>query len=231
MNKGKKRAAFFILLILIPVVVLLGAFLFREKHYAWIALCVAVLSVIPFFYSFEKKESSAKELAIISMMIALSVAGRFLFAPIPGFKPITALTVITALHLGKESGFVVGSLSALVSNFYFGQGPWTPFQMFAWGLIGFLAGILSSPMRKNKPFLSVIGALFGVLYSLTMDVWTVVWADGAFNLSRYLAAVITSLPICAEYALSNVVFLLLLTKPIGEKLDRIKKKYGLFLSK
>lgn len=229
MRKQKSLITVCLLLLAVPCVVILGAVMFGEKHYAWVSLCVAVISCIPLFYSFERKESSSKELAVLAVLTALSAAGRFIFAWLPGFKPVTAVTVTVAVMLGKEAGFVVGSLSAVVSNFYFGQGPWTPFQMFAWGMIGFLAGIIAKPLRKSRLLLCVFGALAGALYSATMEIWTTVWADGTFNLSRYIALVISALPVTAEYAVSNVIFLLLLAKPIGEKLERIKKKYGLFI--
>ncbi len=217
-----------LLLIAVPTVVVGGAMLFRERYYAWVSLCVAVLSCLPLFYAFERKESSSKELTVLAVMIALSVAGRFIFAWLPGFKPVTAITVIVAVWLGREAGFVVGSLSAVVSNFYFGQGPWTPFQMFAWGLIGFVAGIAARPLQRSRVLLSVFGALAGVVYSLTMDVWATLWADGTFSLSRYAAGALAALPVTVEYAVSNVVFLLLLIRPFGDKLQRIKVKYGLF---
>ncbi len=219
-----------LLLLLIPAVVVIGALLFREKYYAWISLCVAVISVIPLLYAFERRESSSKELTVLAVLIAISAAGRFIFAWLPGFKPVTAFTVIVAVWLGKEAGFVVGALSAVVSNMYFGQGPWTPFQMFAWGLLGLLAGLLAKPLRQHRAALCVFGVLAGVLFSLTMDVWKTLWADNTFDLFRYGASVVTALPVTAEYALSNVIFLLLLAKPIGEKLTRIRRKYGLFVS-
>lgn len=226
--KHQTLLAVCVLLIGIPAAVFLGAVLFRQKYYAWLSLCVAVLSCVPFFARFEHRERSSKELTVLAVLIAVSSAGRFIFAWLPGFKPVTAVTVAAAICLGKEAGFVVGSLSAVVSNFYFGQGPWTPFQMFAWGLIGFLAGLFAKPLGRSKILLGLSGVLAGVLYSLTMDVWTTLWADGAFNPVRYAAAVISALPVTAEYAVSNVIFLLLLSKPIGEKLERLKTKYGLF---
>lgn len=228
MRKQKSIITVCLLLIAVPIVVILGTVVFKEKHYAWLSLCTAILSCIPLFFAFERKESSSRELTVLAVMIAISAAGRFIFAWLPGFKPVTAITVIVAVWLGKEAGFVVGSLSAVVSNFYFGQGPWTPFQMFAWGLLGFLAGILAKPLKKNKLLLCIFGALAGVLYSLTMDIWTTLWADGSFNVSRYIASVISALPVTAEYAVSNIIFLLILAKPIGDKLERIKRKYGLF---
>ena len=229
MNKKKNILTAAIFLIAIPAVIFSGVVFFREKSYAWLSLCIAVFSCVPLFYCFERKESSAKEITVLAVMIAISVAGRFVFAWLPGFKPVTAITVIVAVWLGKEAGFVVGSLSAVVSNFYFGQGPWTPFQMFAWGLIGFIAGILANPLKKNKILLCIFGALAGILFSLTMDIWSVIWFDSGFNISRYIAIITASLPSTVEYAVSNIIFLLLLSKPIGEKLERIKTKYGLFI--
>lgn len=228
MKNKKNYLTVGILLLLVPAAVILGAVIFKEKYYAWISLSVAILSCLPLFYCFEHKESSAKELTTLAVMVAISAAGRFVFAWLPGFKPTTAITVIAAVWLGKEAGFVVGALSAVVSNFYFGQGPWTPFQMFAWGFIGFAAGLLAKPLRRNRVLLCAFGVLAGIAFSLLMDVWTTVWADGGFNMTRYAAAAISALPVTVEYAVSNLVFLLILTKPIGEKLERIKKKYGLF---
>ena len=224
----KKLVTALIFFIVLPATVIGGALIFREKHYAWISLCVAILSCVPLFYSFERKDHSAKELTVLAVLVALSAVSRLIFVWLPAFKPITAITVIVAVCLGRQSGFAVGALSALLSNFWFGQGPWTPFQMLAWGLIGYIAGLLSNPLRRSKILLCVYGALSGVLYSLTMDVWTTVWADGTFNVSRYLASVVTALPVTVSYAVSNVIFLLLLFTPIGDKLNRIKTKYGLF---
>lgn len=212
---------------MIPAVVLCGAVLFRDKQYAWISLCVAVLACVPFLLSFEKGSSDTRELILIAVMTALSVVGRLLFAPIPGFKPVTAVVVITAMYFGSEAGFVTGALSAVISNFYFGQGPWTPFQMFVWGFIGLLAGLLAGPLKKHRLVLLLYGVFSGVVFSLLMDVWTVLWADGAFNPSRYLAAIITAAPFTIEYAVSNVVFLLILSGPIGKILERIRTKYGM----
>lgn len=223
----KKWISYGILCLLIPAVVLCGMFLFPAKQYAWVSLCVALLSCLPIFLRFERKSVSTKRLILIASMTALSVLGRILFTPIPGFKPVTAMVVITALYFGGEVGFLTGSLCALISNFWFGQGPWTPFQMFSWGLLGLLAGLLADPLKRSKILLAVYGVVSGALYSALMDVWTVLLADGYFNLSRYAATLVSSLPFTAIYAVSNLIFLLLFSKPIGKILERIQTKYGL----
>ena len=188
---------------------------------------MALLACVPFFLSFERKTQSGSRLILIAVLTALSVLGRMLFYAVPGFKPVTAMVIITAMYLGSEAGFLTGALSAVISNFYFGQGPWTPFQMFTWGLIGFLAGLLARQLKGSRIFLCVFGALAGVLFSLCMDVWTALWADGTFQLSRYLAALVSSVSFTLVYAVSNVIFLLLLAKPIGKKLQRVLDKYGI----
>lgn len=227
--KRKNIITAVLLAVIVPLVILVGGTVFKEKYYSLVSIAIAIISCIPLFYAFEKKESNSKELTVLAVIIALSVLGRFIFAWLPAFKPVTAITVIAGIWLGKESGFAVGSLSAVVSNFYFGQGPWTPFQMLAWGLIGFIAGLLSKPLEKNRIFACVFAILSGAFYSLTMDILTTLWADGYFNISRYLASVVTALPVTISYMISNGIFLFLLHKPLGKKLDRIKTKYGLFI--
>ena len=223
----KKRISYGVLCGIIPAVVAAGAWLFEDKQYAWISLCVAVMSCVPFFLHFERNETDVKRLILIAVMVALSVIGRILFAMVPGFKPVTAMVVITAMYFGGEAGFMTGALSAVISNFYFGQGPWTPFQMFSWGIIGLIAGLIASLLRRSRIALGVYGIFSGVLFSFLMDIWTVLWADGYFNFPRYFAAIASAASFTAVYAVSNVIFLLLFAKPIGKILDRIKVKYAL----
>ncbi len=226
-NEKLRRFLKFVLpWIAIPAVVALGVFAFGEKRYAFISVCVVILATVLFCAGFEKRTVGTRRLIVIAVMTALSVVGRFVFAPIPGFKPITAIVVITAVYLGGESGFMVGALSAVISNFYFGQGPWTPFQMFAWGMIGYIAGLLQNPLKKSRVALGIYGVFAGAAFSCIMDVWTVLWYDNAFHWELYLSAIVTALPFMVSYAISNVVFLLLLGRPFGEKLERIKIKYG-----
>lgn len=208
--------------LLIPLVIVGGLLLFDEKQYAFGIMAVTALSVLFFLCGFEKKKIGTRRLILVCVMTALSVVGRF----IPFFKPVTAFSMITGMYLGGEAGFLVGAMAAVISNFYFGQGPWTPFQMFTWGMTGLLSGILAVPLKKSKPFLLVMGVLAGFFYSALMDVWTVLWAGGEPSLSAYLAALLTALPHTALYSVSNFIFLFFCAKPFGEKLERVKIKYG-----
>ena len=217
----------FIPLLLSPLAVVAGAVLFPAKSHAWISLCVAVLACLPFFLRFEHRQVTAAELTCIAILTALTVAGRFLFAAIPAFKPVTALVILTGMYFGGEDGFLVGALGALVSNFYFGQGMWTPFQMLAWGVCGLLAGLLARSLKTHRLLLIPAGIVAGGLYSAIMDIWSVLFFGEGFSLTRYGAMILASLPSTVTYMVSNVVFLLILAQPLGRVLTRTRLRHGL----
>lgn len=216
-------------LLAVPLTAAGSAVLFGGRRWDVAAVIVAFLCCVPFFLSFEKRRPMAREVVLVSVMTAFSVAGRVIFAAIPFFKPVSALVIITGAHFGRYAGFMTGALSALISNIFFGQGAWTPFQMLCWGLIGFAAGLLNSGglLEKTVP-LCVCGALSGVLYSLVMETWTVLSVEGVFSADRFFAAAVAALPITVMYCVSNIVFLLVLKKPLGNKLRRLKTKFGVF---
>lgn len=209
------------------IILLLGITIFNSKRYSWITLSASIIPCIFFFMSFEDKKTKTEKMMVIAVMTAVSVIGRIIFSPLPGFKPVTAVVVITAVYFGSEAGFLTGALSAVISNFFFGHGPWTPLQMLTWGLIGLFAGLLSMPLKRSKLLLTVYGIISGIAFSMVMDIWTVIWWDNKFTVSRYIAALVSSLGFTAVYAISNVVFLLSLNAVTGKKLDRLKSKYGL----
>jgi energy-coupling factor transport system substrate-specific component len=218
----RKTLRFAVPFALIPAVIAAGALLPAERRYAAVSLAVTVLALLLFAAGFESERIGSRRLILASVMTALAVAGRF----IPVLKPVAALTALSGMYLGGEAGFLVGAMTAVLSDFSFGQGPWTPFQMFAWGMVGFAAGFLAAPLKKSRPLLLVFGALSGVWYSMFMDLWTVLSYSGTWSGALYLAAVGTAVPETVQYAVSNVLFLQLFAGPFGEKLERIRVKYG-----
>lgn len=206
----------------IPALVILGATVFDEKRYLILSLGIAALALLLFSAGIERKNIGSRRMVLVAVMTALAVIGRF----IPLFKPITALCILSGIYLGAEAGFLCGALSVLISNIYFGQGPWTPFQMLGFGLIGLFAGYLGKSLLKSRVLLLLYGAVSGVAYSFIMDIWTVLWYSGGWDGRLYLAAIASALPFTALYVVSNIGFLLLLRKPLGNKLSRIKLKYG-----
>ena len=209
--------------VLVPMLAVTGSLFTNGSRHLLISLLAAGLSLLLFAAGFDRKKIGTRRMVICAVMTALAFAGRF----IPFLNPITAMAVITGIYMGSEAGFLVGSLSALLSNFYFGQGPWTVFQMLAWGLIGFFAGLLAKPLKSNMVLLLIYGVICGVMYSFIMDIWTVLWYNKGFSFGLYGAAIISAIPYTVSYVLSNVLFLLLLFKPFGVKLERVKVKYGI----
>jgi len=233
-HKGKlsKRtmASMFLVLILIPVTIWIGITLFDDRKYFVISLAIAVYCMLPFFLIFEGRKPQARELLTIAVLVAIAVAGRAAFFMVPSFKPVVAVTIISAVCFGAESGFLVGALSMLSSNMLFGQGPWTPWQMFAAGIIGFLAGILFQKgwLKARKISLCIYGFLATVfIYGGIMNPASLVMTSYAITKRNLLAIYMSGLPVDLVHASATVIFLWIASKPMIEKLERIKVKYGM----
>ena len=219
-----------LILLLIPLTLVIGARYFGNRKYYATSLLVMLECMLPFFLIFEGRKPQARELVIIAVLCAISVAGRALFFMLPQFKPVMAMTIIAGVAFGGESGFLVGAMSMLLSNIFFSQGPWTPFQMFAMGIIGFLAGILfrKGLLRRTRWALAVFGAICAiVIYGGIMNpVSALLWTQD-LNWKVILTYYVTGFPVDCVHAAATVLFLLVLAEPMLEKLDRIKVKYGL----
>lgn len=224
----KNLIFYLIAFVVIPVLIVIGIIFLPQKNYAVISIAIAILCNIPFLLNFEKKKTNTRELVLIAVMIALTVVSRLIFAPIPSFKPVTAMLIITGVAYGAKAGYITGAMSALISDLFFGGGPWTPFQMLVWGVIGFFAGLLFEGRKKRIWLIAIYSTFSGVLFSLVMDIWTVFAMDNAFTFLRYGEVLLTGLPFMAIYAVSNLIFTLLLTKPFLKKMLRVKQKFAVF---
>ena len=232
--RARKRARW-ALLVIIPLVLatlLIGAFLLDGRRYYIIALLVLAETLLPFALLFERRRPQARELVILAVMCALAVAGRAIFFMLPECKPVVALTVITGAALGGEAGFLMGAMTMLVSNILFGQGPWTPFQMFALGLIGLLAGAVfhRRPRIRQRLPMCIFGAVAAVvIYGGIMNPATaLLWAE-TLNGKMLAAYYISGFPWDMVRAVATALFLWFGAEPLLEKLDRIRVKYGLLL--
>jgi len=154
----------------IPVTIALGTLVFDESKYMLISLAVLFYTMLPFFMVFEKRKPKAREIVLIAMMSALTVCAQLLCGHTVGIRAGTAMIIATGIALGPEAGFLIGSLSRFVLNFYKGQGPWTPWQMFCWGLLGFLAGLAfnraSVEKLKSRNFKVILGPVLCVVFAV-----------------------------------------------------------------
>ena len=212
------------------ITVVFGAYFLDDSKYLFISLLVLFESIIPFFVMFESREIQARELVLMAVLCALCVSGRAIFYMLPEFKPLTALVIICAAALGGESGFMIGSVSMLVSNIMFGQGIWTPWQMLSMGLIGFLSGVLfrSCIIVPSKISLAIFGfAAAYILYGGIMNPATLIMSRTPINTGTLLTVYTFGLPVDTVHALSTALFIYIGAEPIISKLERIKLKYGL----
>ena len=220
-----KYVSYLLWFLIIPLLILLYA----TKEYRIISAAIVVLAILPFFLSFELSRPQAVRIVLVAVLSALNVVLRIIFSPLPFFKPLSALVILIGLAFGSESGFLVGAFSALLSNFYFGQGIWTPYQMFAWGFIGALSGLLKPVLElKRLPrylILALAGILSAFLFSGIMDVQTAIYLDNRLLLSRFLAAATASLPFTLTHAAANVFFLLVFGGFVLRTFKRIEGKF------
>ena len=218
-------------LVLIPVTVLAGALYLGNRYYNITAIAVLIECILPFFLVFEGRKPKARELVLIAVLCAMGVAGRMAFFMLPQFKPVMALVIIAGVSLGGETGFLVGAVTMLASNVLFSQGPWTPWQMFCMGIVGFLAGILFRKgfLRRSRAALAAFGAFAAVfLYGgIINPASALMYSAESINWRIVLGYYITGLPMDLVHGAATAIFLWLGAEPMLEKLDRIKTKYGL----
>lgn len=224
-------AACVMILLFVPLTLFIGIFYLGKKQYYLTSFAVLIECMLPFFLVFEGRKPKARELVTVATLCALTVAGRAAFFMLPQFKPVMALTIISGVALGGETGFLVGAVSMLVSNILFSQGPWTPWQMFAMGIIGFLAGVLyrKGLLMRSRASLAVFGAVCAILiYGGIMNpASALIWGGESLNFRLILSYYATGFPMDAVHAAATALFLWFGAEPLLEKLDRIKTKYGL----
>ena len=225
-----KRILGYVLILILMPVTLMVSWHFGDRKYYLCSLILIVYSIIPFLLSYEKRKPQARELVTIAVMCAIAVASRAAFIMLPHFKPMLGIIMITGMAFGAEAGFLTGALGAFVSNFIFGQGPWTPWQMFSYGMIGYLAGILFQKgiLKARKIDLCIYGFLsVFLIFGGIMNPASILMAYGRITKKSLIAFYISGAPVDLVQATSTVIFLWILSRPLLEKLERVKRKYGL----
>ena len=230
LSRRTKTAAAMIFLA-VPLTLFIGVFYLGSRKYNVISLFILVECMLPFFVMFEKKRPKAREIAVIATLCAIAIAGRAAFFMLPQFKPVMAVTIIAGAAFGGETGFLVGAVTMLASNILFSQGPWTPWQMFAMGIIGFLAGVFFNKglLSGKRVSLAVFGAVSAiVIYGGIMNpASAIIWSTEKISRNVLLTYYISGFPMDCIHAFATAFFLMTAAEPMLEKLERIKIKYGL----
>ena len=223
-----KKALPYLCVVMAVVGTVLWQVFSKTRNYYIISAFILILSMIPFIISFEHSRPSAREVALLSSLIALAVVSRAVFYLIPQVKPIGAVVIVCGACLGAKRGYLVGAFSAFVSNFIFGQGIWTPFQMVALGMVGFVAGIVFSKAKAKRVPMAILGfVLTFALYALLVDLSTVLMMTDDYTLSSVLAIYLAGVPFNLTFGITTAVCLLAFGEDFVKKINRIIRKYGI----
>lgn len=194
-------------------------------NWAIISGLIIIIAILAVFFSFENQGANTKEISLIATMATLAAVMRIPFAAIISVQPTTFIVMITGYVFGAGAGFMVGSLAALVSNIFLGQGPWTPWQMIAWGLVGWSTGLFGKNQKEfNYPVFIVLAFVWGYLFGWIMNFWHWLGFIYPLTLKTFLATYLISLPADTLHAFSNVVFTLIFSKTLYTILNRYKAK-------
>ena len=235
-------AALAILLLAIPALMAVFVCVWDERKYYLTSLLLVGLMFVPFVLRFEGRRLQARELVLLSTMTALAVAGRAAFYWLPQCKPVWAIVILTAVAFTPEAGFVTGAAAGLISNFFFGQGPWTPWQMFSWGMIGLVTGLLyrigvfgtvgqvqtdEHGKRKKPVRLCVFGFFCGIAYGWFMNLQYIIGYVDPVNWKTIGLAYAQSLYFDISHGVCTALVLYLAAEPWTRKLMRIRRKFSL----
>ena len=208
------------LLLAVPAV-MATALLAGVEQAALAMLVVVALVLALFFAGYEASRPGLRQIMPTLVLAALAAAGRILFGPIPDFKPVSAIAIIAGATLGRR-------------NFFFGQGMWTPWQMYAWGLVGYVGGALAHAGAFDRadgtvrmPALMAYGFASGLLYGVVINAYDIIGFVQPLTWAGVVARLATAVPFDITHGLATCVFLAALYKPWCRRINRVVVKYGL----
>lgn len=217
-----------IVLALVPLLIFISVSFLKNQNYYLVSTLILVALLVPFEVEYKIRKPNTKKIVLLATLSAIATIGRIAFYMFPQCKPVLAIVILSAVILGPYEGFLVGALTAFVSNFYFGQGPWTVWQMFASGIIGFAAGFLFRKFKITRQRLCIFGILSTFfIYGLIMNFATIVLVSGPITKHRVLATYASGISYDLAHGISTYIFLFFIYRPFTESLTRIKLKYDI----
>ena len=194
-------------------------------NWGLIAIVLAVLVTVAFFFKFESVALGSKEIALVAMLATISAVLRIPFAAIPSLQPCTFLIICCGYVFGPIAGFMVGAMTPLISNFFLGQGPWTLYQMLAWGLIGYGAGYLARFNLDRKGFI-IVGVVCGFLFGLITNIYFWLYFAYPLTFGTLVFVQLSSLWFDVSHAVGNAIFLGLFSTRTVSILERYRKRFS-----
>jgi energy-coupling factor transport system substrate-specific component len=198
---------------------------FVDINWALLSIIMISLAILIFFIRFEQKSVNSKEVALIATMASIAGVSRIPFAMFVNVQPTTFIVMITGYVMGPQTGFIVGAVAALVSNFFLGQGPWTPWQMFSWGICGVIGGLMSRMSKSfNLPIFALVCGFGGYLFGWLMNIWHWMGFVYPLSLKTFLATYVASFPFDTIHMIGNLIISIAFGKSFYNILIRFKKK-------
>ncbi|MEA4815826.1 MAG: ECF transporter S component [Lachnospiraceae bacterium] len=226
--KKEKIISLAIIFIFVPLTALSDIYVFKNTMYNILSTVIMLEILFALIISAEGRRLKTGELIIVAVMSAIGVCGRMAFYMLPQVKPLAAIIIISGISLGAYHGFLVGALSVFVSNIFFGQGIWTPWQMFGFGIIGFVSGIVFNKKKPGRLSLSAFGfASVLIIYGGIMNPASVLMFQPSPKLGMIITSYIMGFPFDMVHAVSTALFLLIIGRPMFEMIARIKQKYNI----
>ncbi|PGK43506.1 ECF transporter S component [Bacillus anthracis] len=225
---SKRYVAFIICIFAVIIATLLFTTLIMDGYYMLSSLFLLVVIMLPFYIRFERKAFVSREIVLVAVLAAIAAVSRVPFSILPSVQPTSFVIIVSAIVFGSETGFMIGATAAIVSNIFLGQGPWTPWQMFSWGMIGFIAGLLRNTFLMKKLWGRLLYGLFvGFLFGWIMNFWGLLGFIHEATWKTVISYYIASFYFDLSHAISNVIFLLLFSTSWITILTRFKKKYSI----
>ncbi|MGH0429313.1 ECF transporter S component [Bacillus hominis] len=225
---SKRYVAFIIFVFSIVICTLLFTTLIMDGYYMVSSLFLLAVIMLPFYVRFERKAFVSREIVIVAVLAAIAAVSRVPFSILPSVQPTSFVIIVSAIVFGSETGFMIGATAAIVSNIFLGQGPWTPWQMFSWGMIGFIAGLLRNTFLMKKLWGRLLyGFVVGFLFGWIMNFWGLLGFIQEATWETVIAYYVASFSFDLSHAISNAIFLLLFSTSWITILTRFKKKYGI----
>lgn len=199
------------------------------EKYAKACIFIGLMGVIAVFFSlFEIQKTSAEKIVLIALLSCVAAVGRVLFTFIPSVQPASFIIIMAGIVFGEEAGFLTGVIAALASNLMMGQGPWTIWQMFAWGMMGAVSSYIGHTLKKSRAGLVVYGFIWGFLFGWIMNIWVVLGGFmGDISRQTILSVYAASFVLDLAHALSNALLIALFGQRFIKIFARIAVKYGL----
>ena len=213
-------------LTLLAVPAVLGACAVLDlQQTALLSALVVVAALVVFMAGYDRSAPGLRDIVPATVLAAVAVAGRVLLAAVPSAKPVSAICIIAGIVFGRRNGFMVGALAALVSNFFMSQGAWTPWQMYAWGLVGWLAGVLEEHgLFEQRWAVLAYGFASGLLYGAILNLWSLIGFFRPQSLAQALTILAPAIPLDLVHGAATVGFLLALYVPWRTKLERVRER-------